>query len=285
MIPFLPLYPEPFTVRLLVGIGLGVAIGGLAAWRGLLSRGGAVAAAAVGAVVFTFGGWAWAVLLILFFVTSSLLSRYREERKAEAAGRMAKGSRRDAGQVLANGGWVALLALWHGWQPADWLFLAAVGALAAVTADTWATELGLLSPTPPRLITTREAVPPGTNGGVTVLGLLAAATGAFLIGFVAGLLVLLGGALVMFAPGRLSLVAGVAGLTGSIVDSLLGATVQHTRRCPLCNEETERDIHTCGTATHPWRGWPWLDNDAVNALASVAGSLAAVLLAFLFRLL
>lgn len=285
MIPLSPLYPEPFTVRLLLGIGLGMAIGGLAAWRGLLSRGGAVAAAAVGAVVFTFGGWAWAVLLILFFITSSLLSRYREERKAEAASRLAKGSRRDAGQVLANGGWVALLALWQGWQSADRLFLAAVGALAAVTADTWATELGLLSPTPPRLITTRETVPPGTNGGVTVLGLLAAATGAFLIGFVAGLLVLLGGAPVMFAPGRLSIVAGVAGLTGAVVDSLLGATVQHTRWCPLCNEETERDVHTCGAATHPWRGWPWLDNDAVNALASVAGSLVAVLLGFLLRLL
>ena len=280
MMPLPPLYPESLIARLLVGAILGAGIGGLATWRRLLSRGGAVAAALVGTVVFAFGGWAWAVLLVLFFVTSSALSRYGAGRKEIATGRMAKGSQRDARQVLANGGWMALLALWQGWQPADWMFLAAVGALAAVTADTWATELGLLSPTPPRLITTGEPVPPGTNGGVTTLGLLAAATGAFLIGFVAGVLVLLGGTYMVLSPGRLSFVAGVSGFVGALVDSLLGATVQHTRWCPLCDEETERDIHTCGTATHAHRGWPWLDNDTVNALASVTGSLMAVLLAF-----
>ncbi len=282
---WLLLYPETLGGRLLLGLVLAGGMGGLGVWRGWLRRDGGLAATLVGTLVFAFGGWEWAVLLILFFVTSSLLSRYGAVQKQVAEGRMAKGGPRDAGQVLANGGWLALLALWHARQPAPWVFLAAVGALAAVMADTWSTEFGLLSTTPPRRITTGRPVPPGTNGGVTLLGLLGAATGASLMGFVAGLLILAGDVPAGLGPGRLAGVTVASGLVGTVVDSLLGATVQAVRWCPLCREETEQDPHICGTATHRLRGWSWLDNDVVNAVTSVTGSLAAVLLAFLVGLL
>ncbi|MDQ7030331.1 MAG: DUF92 domain-containing protein [Ardenticatenia bacterium] len=278
-------YPETLELRLLLGLVLGGCVGGVGVWRRWLRRDGGVAATLVGATVFTFGGWGWAVLLVLFFVASSLLSKYGAARKEIAVSRVTKGGPRDAAQVLANGGWLALLALWQAYQPAPWVPLAAIGALAAVTADTWSTELGLLSPTPPRLITSGRTVPPGTNGGITLLGLLGAATGASLMGFVAGLLVLVGSVPADLSPGRLAAVTVASGLVGTGVDSLLGATLQAVRWCPLCQEETEQDPHTCGTATHALRGWPWLDNDVVNAVSSVAGSFAAVLLALLVGLL
>ena len=63
----------------------------------------------------------------------------------------------------------------------EWLWTAYLGTLAAVTADTWATELGAFSPIPPRLITSGETVPRGSSGGITLLGTLGSLLGAGLI--------------------------------------------------------------------------------------------------------
>lgn len=273
------------VIQLLIGLGLGLLIAGLGYWRRALSRSGALAAVVVGAVVFGLGGLAWGVLLVAFFSSSSLLSSYSPARKAQVVEKFEKGSRRDATQVLANGGWVTLLAVLAWFRPAPWLFPAAVGALAAANADTWATELGVLSPTPPHLITTGEPVPPGTSGAVSRLGTMAALTGALFIGFVATATAVAGYAGPRFdqPPAWSGLFGTAGGLVGALFDSVLGATVQRINYCPRCEEETERRIHRCGTATSPLRGWPWLDNDWVNFLATVAGSLVAGLLATVVR--
>jgi uncharacterized membrane protein len=65
-------------------------------------------------------------------------------------------------------------------------------------------------------------------------------------------------------------------LGGSMLDSLLGATVQAIYYCPACDKETERRIHTCGTKTRPLRGWPWMNNDVVNFIATLWGALIAM---------
>ena len=132
-----------------------------------------------------------------------------------------------------------------------------IGGLATVTADTWATELGTLSRTAPRLVTTGRGRPAGTSGGISVLGTLAALAGAATIGLAAGLL-----------PNGLSwwtaLPLGlVSGLAGSLIDSLLGATLQRQGYCPACQAATEARIHHCGAATNLTRGCSWLGNDAV----------------------
>jgi uncharacterized protein (TIGR00297 family) len=68
----------------------------------------------------------------------------------------------------------------------------------------------------------------------------------------------------------------LGGLTGSLADSLLGATVQEVRWCDRCHRETEHPVHRCGTPTRPLRGHRWCDNDVVNALATAAGALVAI---------
>ncbi|MBA3534805.1 MAG: DUF92 domain-containing protein [Ardenticatenales bacterium] len=269
------------NAQLLLGLFLGVAMAAGGYRKQSLSESGAIAAALVGAIIFGLGGWAWGVLLVAFFVGSSALSAYNPRHKAQvAAEKFDKGSRRDWGQVLANGGWATLLALLMWLSPAPWLFPALVGTLATVTADTWATELGTLSAQPPRLITTWQTVPPGTNGAISLLGTMASLVGALFIGTLAYPLVMLGGAPhLALNPLWLPLVGAVSGLTGSLADSLLGATVQQVYHCPRCDSETERALHHCGTATHYLRGWRWMDNDMVNFLASVVGSIVAAWLA------
>lgn len=244
-----------------------VAVGAYAA--GSLSRSGAVAAVIVGALTFGIGGLLPAVLLLLFFFSSSALSRVGGARKRSVAIAYSKGGRRDCGQVLANGALAALLSVGYGLTRSPLWLAGLAGALAAVTADTWATELGVLARRPPRRVTTGECVPAGTSGAISLPGMLAAIGGALWIGVPAGL--------VQAWPALIG-AAALGGLAGSLFDSLLGATVQAIYICPACKKETERfPVHGCGTPTVPLRGWRWLDNDGVNFAASLIG--AAVTLA------
>ena len=249
-------------------------IAALAYWRGSLAPSGTVGALLVGTIIYGFGGWIWGVLLALFFISSSLLSHYKErEKQAVAEEKFDKGHQRDWGQVLANGGAGAFVALLNGFFPSPFWLPLFLGTMATVTADTWATELGTLSRRPPRLITTGRVVAVGTSGGISFWGTAVSFTGGLLIGLVAGLLrqddILL-----------LTIVGGVGGLAGSLSDSFLGATVQQIYTCASCQKETEKKVH-CGQPTRPLRGWSWMNNDVVNFLASVFGGITAVLIYFL----
>jgi len=257
-------------MQLPIGFAAAALIGFLSFRAGALNRSGAWAATLTGGLVFGLGGLPWAALLLAFFASSSVLSRAFRRSKLTLDEKFSKGSRRDAGQVLANGGLGALLAAGSVLFPqGDWFWIAYIGAMAAVNADTWATELGVLSKTPPRLITTGKPVPPGTSGAVSVLGSLVAFAAALFIGVLAWLVPRAVGFPVL--P-----IATMAGFFGSFFDSYLGATVQAIYYCPKCKKETERHpLHTCGTKTSLRRGWAWLNNDWVNFLSAACGALLA----------
>lgn len=256
-------WPPP--LGLVIGFWGALALGLAAYARGALSTSGVVGAVLTGTVLFGWGGWPGATALLLFFVTASLFSKLGKQTKAALEADYAKGSRRDLGQALANAGAAALfvgLAVARPLEP--WWWVACLGALATANADTWATELGAFSHRPPRLITTLREVVPGTSGGITPLGLGASSAGALLIGLVA------------WGRGPWALVATAAGgLFGSLVDSLLGATLQGIYYCDRCGRETERRVHSCGASTRHRRGWPPLGNDWVNFLATTLGGLLA----------
>jgi uncharacterized protein (TIGR00297 family) len=257
-------------VSFLLGLSLSALIAAFAFWRGSLTRSGAFGAMVIGALVFGVGGFAWGVLLVAFFVTSSALSHYKERAKEPLAEKFQKGHRRDLGQVLANGGAGALGALAYALDPQPIFFVAFVGAMATVNADTWATELGVLSKAPPRLIATGRVVAVGTSGGVTLFGTFIALCGALLIGILAA----------PFFNLSILFISTLSGLLGSLFDSLLGATAQAIYFCDHDQKETEARVHRCGNATRLIRGWRWLDNDWVNFFASVAGSAIAICIAW-----
>lgn len=248
--------------RVLLGLLLSGLIGFVGYRRGALTRSGWLGAVLTGTLVFGFGGLDAGLLLIAFFVSSSLLTRYQAARKQAVADVFAKTGRRDLGQALANGLIASLGAVFYGLTANPIGYAALVGSLAAANADTWATELGVLARKPPRLITTGRRVPAGTSGGITPIGLLAALVGAGVIGLFAAL---------FRSDARWIMVALIAGLIGSLVDSLLGATLQGIYYSERRGRETERATESDGTPNRLVRGRRWIDNDAVNFAATVAG--------------
>jgi uncharacterized protein (TIGR00297 family) len=270
---------DSLLVQWLIGLLLSTVIVLVAFRRQALTASGAAGAILVGTFTFGFGGWAWGLVLVAFFALSSVLSRYRSADKERIADKFLKGSRRDLGQVLANGGLAAIVSVLYFSHPTPALLAAFLGAMATVNADTWGTEIGVLSPVDPRLITTGRRVPAGTSGGVTWLGTSASILGALFIGLVGYLLLCIDSTAAGRSPLRLSWIvpaALVSGLVGSLFDSLLGATVQGIYYCAACETETEKQIHGCGLRTNHLRGWRWLNNDVVNFLSSVAGAAVAV---------
>jgi uncharacterized protein (TIGR00297 family) len=260
-------------MQLLLGFLLALLIAFIAYKAHSLNKSGAVAAAFTGTIIFGIGGWQWAILLLTFFITSSALSRAFEKRKQGLDEKYSKGRERDAGQVFGNGGIATVFAALHFFFPHEtWPWIGFAAALAAVNADTWATELGVLNPHPPRIITNlTKIVETGASGGISLIGTLSSLTGSALIGILAALL------FPIPAPASIFFVVTLAGLAGSLFDSFLGATVQAMYFCPKHNKETEKHpLHTCGTPTIQIRGWRWLDNDWVNFACGAFGVLIAV---------
>ncbi len=244
----------------------------LAIWRKWLTPSGAAAAVVIGTMILGLGGWLWGVLLGAFFVSSSLLSKFKDrEKRGISAEKFDKTNRRDHGQVFANGGIGALIALLNILFPHAAWFPLYLGTIATVNADTWATELGTLSKRLPRLITTGRTVEAGTSGGISLIGTTATFCGGLLIGLIAALWL-------REDVWRLLLMASIGGLTGSLFDSLLGATVQQIYWDDLKQKETEKPVKN-GRVMQPLRGWSWMTNDVVNLLASIIGGFVALLIA------
>lgn len=235
----------------------------------MLDMSGAIAATAVGAIAVA-AGWGWGILLVVFFASTSALSTLGLERKRLAAENLEKGARRDAVQVVSNGGVFAAAAIaWLATGSPLWL-AAGAGAIATAASDSWATEVGVWLGGEPRSITTGRRLARGTSGGVTAAGTAAAVSGAAVIS---------GTMLIIGWPPPVAGAAAFAGVLGMLTDSILGATLQASRACVACGRVTERTIH-CERATSLSRGVRWIDNDVVNALATLAGAgIAASLLA------
>lgn len=203
----------------------------------ILTADGAAAAVVVGTLTYGLGGWQWAAVLVTFFATSSGLTRWKSKVKPQPEHRRG----RAAVQVIGAGGVAAIAAIAHAVAAQPWTVAAFAGAVAASTADTWATEIGLLSRTPPRLITTGQVVTPGDSGGVTWLGTVAGTGGAAVIAVL--------GAALLHTP---TLDVWLAGTLAMLVDSLLGAAVERRRR--------------------------WITNETVNIMATAIGATMAAVL-------
>jgi uncharacterized protein (TIGR00297 family) len=233
-----------------VALALTVVLGVVAYVLGTASVTGMLTGVLLGVLAVVLGGPGWLVVLVTFFGVGGLSAKFRYDRKLERGVAEDDGGARGTENVLGNAA-VALVALvafaaadllpGRPLDPALFRFLFA-GSLAAAMADTLSSEVGGLFDGP-RLVTTLEPVPPGTDGGVTWQGTAAGVVGAAAVG---------GVSLLLLGTGVSAVAAVVAGgVVGMFVDSLLGATVEGDR----------------------------VGNEAVNLLATAAGGLVSVAVA------
>ena len=242
-----------------------------------LSISGIIAALGVGMIYYFLGGLFYFVVLITFFITSSALTRVGANEKEKTEKQLyEKTGTRDYEQVLANGGPAALAVILHWLYPSEILTVAFCAAMAACNADTWASEIGILSRRKPFSLLSRKEVQKGMSGGVTGLGLGASLAGSAVISLV-------------YAVGRYDpsdagtravyvLVILVSGFLGSVIDSILGDTLQVKYLSAETGRLTEKR-KSGGRINMRIKGLAHMNNDAVNFLSSAFSALLALLLA------
>jgi len=265
---------------LLLGAALNAAVAAAVYLRGSLTAAGAAGAALLGFGVFFGGGMYFWALLMVFFLSSTLLTRLKEERKAPFDALTGKGGRRDLSQVLANGGVALAAALAFRLNGRGTALLAYAGALAAANADTWASELGLLSRSRPVSVLTLRPAPRGSSGAVSGLGIAASVGGALVVAaaFAAG-------AALRRLPGRVAAIGfgavALAGFLGALADSVFGAALQG--RYLEQGRYSERRRGPGGGPNVLTGGLACVNNDVVNGLCTATGAAAACALGSLLR--
>ena len=276
---------------LAAGLVLNAAASVLALWRGSVDPGGAIVGIAVGTVIFAAGGPLFWLILMAFFISSTALGWVRPAEKEALKAIHQKGNRRDLFQVLANGGMGTLMALIYGLTHDPAWALGFAVSFASSNADTWASELGVLSRGNPVSLPSLRPVPRGISGGVSAAGCAASFGGAVFIALIfaaenLSLRILTGGFIRVAA-----FVAG-AGFLGSLVDSVLGGTVQ-AQYVPANGGAkpggsvllvTERAFTDEGIPNRLARGLAFVTNDVVNFASCAAVTIAAVLLSRLVLL-
>ncbi|KAJ0396892.1 hypothetical protein P43SY_000158 [Pythium insidiosum] len=245
-----------------------------------LDRSGAAAAFAVGSISLGVG-YRFGLVLIAFYFSGSKLTNVKSDVKLRLDANYKIGGQRSAQQVLACSLLATTLAVVYQWQfgsASDWhrvdletapwrsrLLCSYIGHYACCAADTWASELGVLSKSAPRLITTLRKVPPGTNGAVSLVGTAAAAAGGAFIGAVYFVLSLPFGS----AQWQVIALGAIMGTVGSALDSLLGATLQLTRFDPDAKTICAEGEDATRTGTQHVSGSDVLTNAQVNAVSVV----------------
>ncbi|KAL1303418.1 hypothetical protein AAFC00_006809 [Neodothiora populina] len=279
-----------------------------------------IAAAIVTAVIHMLHPWSvFFYLLVTFFMAGTIATKVHHKQKALLTQSSQGGSGgeashgRSAAQVFANAlpaGLLILLDVYlhYSGTPSSSVssyftsffsssakttseLVLPVGIIcsyAAATADTLSSELGILSPSAPFLITQPwKSVPKGTNGGVTITGLAWGLFGGFLTG-VTSILLLPSSVFSSESLTKLRLVAGVsvAGLFGSVLDSVLGAVCQATVEDKASGRVVEGEngrrvlVGAGAGGSRVQRGMDLLNNNGVNfAMAMGTGAVGMLVFA------
>jgi len=246
--------------RIFIAFSLSIIFSYFALFLNWLTLDGARAASVFGIIALGIGGWFIALSVLIFFISSSLLSsdilRFTDDKPGSPSSFRDK-NRRTGNQVWSNGFFLALFSiLWF--LTEEKLFLvAAFSAVATATADTWATEAGSKTKGKTYLITNFSKVDPGTDGGVSFKGTVSSILGSFLIAITSKL--------ITGEPWSMFYIIFISGFSGSLADSYLGAILQHHKSGSFYNY-INRFIPDGQL------------NNAVNLMATGIGALTALIL-------
>jgi uncharacterized protein (TIGR00297 family) len=218
---------------------------------GLLTLSGCTAALIIGASIWGCLGWPGWVVLLAFFLGGTGATKFQYAAKHRLGVAQADGGSRRWKHAWANAGAGVLCAAFSLYfriqedvQHREAWVWAFVACFAAALSDTLSSEFGQLAGRPPRLITTGKPVPAGTDGGITLAGTLMGLLGAALLSVL--------GRSIGLTPVRATLPILLAGLSGNLLDSYLGATLQRSGRM---TNEAVNFANTCGGAALGFLGF------------------------------
>ncbi|MGM0546452.1 MAG: DUF92 domain-containing protein [Bacteroidota bacterium] len=216
-----------------------------------LTLDGMFAAIVIGTFVFGLGGWSAAVVLLLFFVISVVISKEMIEAKSDSPAHF----RRDGLQVWANGLWIVICLTFAVIFDETVFLIGAMAAIATAASDTWATEIGSAAKDNTYLITDFTKVAPGTDGGVSGKGTVAALMGAAIIAAAT--------VYVFSLHFYVFLIIFASGFLGCLFDSYFGAIFQRNKRSVMIPVTTTEVT---------------VSNNVVNVVSTGVGSLLAIIL-------
>lgn len=207
---------------------LAVIVGLVTYIKGALDLWGSIFMIIMGIIIIFTAGINWLFLILMFLLLGLISTKYKHEYKKEIG--VYEGTR-SVKNVISNGIVPFVMAAFgnHG---------GFIGSIAVATADTLASEIGVVDKYP-RLITNFKKVAPGTDGGISPIGTAAGIIGAGIIGIFAYILGI--------SPDPLTAlkVAIIAGTFGCFMDSILGAVLESRN---------------------------YISNETVNLLATITGA-------------
>lgn len=263
-------------MEIIIGIISSTIIASIAYNKKSLNRSGMIAAIILGSSIFVFGGIIPFILMLVFFISSSIISRIAKIKKISLEKIHEKGDARDFIQVIANGG-IALICVILFQVTKDIKFLIASAVSFSVSnSDTWASELGVLSKGNTRSILTGKIIEKGVSGGVSLLGTLSAFLGATVIGLSYTIIYI-------FTFGydksivKILLLITLLGFLGSILDSILGVTIQGHYIDELSEKITEKKFNGY-RKNRLISGYRFINNDMVNILSNLIITTISILI-------
>jgi uncharacterized protein (TIGR00297 family) len=259
----------------MIGFGLSIGIAGLAYLKKSLTLSGMVAALFFGTLIYVFGQFLVWSALIAFFISSSLLTKLHEKKDQEGINVDKKG--RNYIQVISNA-LVATIFLIIYTQSNQAIFLiASVVSIATSNADTWASEIGILSKGKTFSILNFKIMEKGSSGAVSVLGLLASALGAFFIGLIFTIVYAVVVEFNIILLLTYGMIITFGGFLGAVLDSYLGLLIQAKYKGEKTGFLSEiKKIP--GEQAILISGLTFITNDAVNLLSGLFSSIVTILL-------
>jgi len=271
--------------RLTIAILIPFLIGVRAVKKKSLDFVGTIVAFAVGFIL-TMSNYGFITMLLAFYLTSTKLTRFRADIKSNQDAESEKKPRSTA-NVICNSAPAVLFSILYIVEAgcsethvdlspspsftSSWLSVAVLGSLSSCCADTWASEIGsAMKRGTTRLITTGKLVPAGTNGGITVIGILASLAGGLLMGLVFALTLAICTPKHIFQTSLL-ITGMICGLIGSVTDSIMGATLQYSG----FDTETKKIVGKPGKNVKHITGDYILSNHSVNLFSAFFTTLIA----------
>ncbi|KAK0057635.1 transmembrane protein 19 [Biomphalaria pfeifferi] len=247
-----------------------------------LNHSGAIAGIVVGFLL-TISGLRFMVSLLVFFIFASKATKFKSARKRKFEVEFKEGGQRNWIQVVSNGGPAAVLAILYLLEvgsidvpinfsktySASWYALSVMAALASSCGDTFSSEIGsAVGSSDPVHILKLKRVPRGTNGGVSLYGTLSSIIGGGIVGlgFYITELVIFSSDNLLDSPKQWPVVCygALAGVIGSLIDSILGASLQYSGK----HKKYGFIVEYKGPDVEDISGREILNNHSVNVLSS-----------------